>query len=261
MKYYAHHGITEFILCLGYRGDCIKNYFVNYDECLSNDFVLTQGGQKIQLQNSDIDKWKITFADTGLHTNLAHRLQCVRKYLDDDEVFMANYTDGLTDLPLGPYLEHFYRQRRVATFLAVRPSQSFHLVTFGADNIVTGIQPAAESDVWINGGFFVFTQQIFNYFRDGEDLVDGTLQRLLTAKQLTAYRYRGFWACMDTLKEKQSLDALYESGAMPWALWERTSQYQAAQGLMDCLNGGMALEQRGLLCNPSASRVRIDRAK
>lgn len=224
MKYYAHHGITEFILCLGYRGDCIKNYCLSYDECLSNDFVLRQGGRTVCLQNTDVREWTITFADTGLHSNLAQQLTSVRKYLGDDEVFLANYTDGLTDLSLAPYLGHFYRHGKIASFLAVRPSQSFHFVTFGEDSSIANIQPASESNAWINGGFFLFHREIFNYLREGEDLVDGTLRRLLVAKQLTAYRYRGVRACMDTFKEKQFFDGLYESGSMPWAVWGKPSQ-------------------------------------
>jgi len=224
MKYYAHYGITEFILCLGYRGDCIKNYFRHYDECLSNDFVLTRGGRKVALRNRDIDKWTITFADTGLQSNLAQRLRCVEKYLGDDDVFLANYSDGLTDLPLPGYLEEFYRSGKVASFVAVRPSQTFHLVTIDEEGTVRNIRPATESDVWINGGFFAFRREIFNYLRDGEDLVDGALQRLLFERQLYAHRYRGFWSCMDTFKEKRVFDALYESGQMPWAVWESAEQ-------------------------------------
>jgi len=128
MKYYAHYGHTDFILCLGYRGDMIRNYFLNYDECLSNDFVLSKGGKEVRLYNRDIADWTITFADTGQHSNIGQRLKAVEKYLDGEEVFLANYTDGLSDLPLDIYLDDFLRQRKTGSMLCVRPNHSFHLV-------------------------------------------------------------------------------------------------------------------------------------
>jgi glucose-1-phosphate cytidylyltransferase len=223
MKYYAHFGHTEFILCLGYKGDYIKNYFLNYDECLSNDFELSKGGREIRLYNSDIDDWTITFADTGLHSNIGRRLKAVEKYLEGEEVFLANYSDGLTDLLLPKYLDHFYHQDKIASFLAVQPSQSFHVVKLDAENCVTGLEPVRESNLLINGGFFVFKKEIFNYIREGEELVLQPFQRLIAENQLIAYPYNGFWACIDTFKEKQLFDDLYRSGKMPWAVWENQS--------------------------------------
>src|SRR5512146_1143145 len=113
MKYYAHFGHKDFILCLGYRGDVIKKYFLNYDECVSNDFILTQGGRTLELLNSDIQDWKITFADTGTHSNIGQRLKAVSKYLDGEQEFLANYSDGLTDLPLLEQIEDFRRNDKV----------------------------------------------------------------------------------------------------------------------------------------------------
>lgn len=220
MKYYAYYGHTDFILCLGYKGDYIKNYFLNYDECLSNDFVLSNGGREIRLYNSDIEDWTITFVDTGLHSNIGRRLKAVEKYLEGEEVFMANYSDGLTDMPLPDYLDHFYRHDKIASFIAVQPSQSFHVVKMGAGSLVASIEPVGQSDVWINGGFFVFKKEIFNCIQENEELVREPFQRLIAENQLIAYPYKGFWACMDTFKEKQLFDDLYRSGEMPWAVWE-----------------------------------------
>ena len=121
MRYYAHFGHKEFILCLGYRGDQIRDYFLNYNECLSNDFILSEGGRRIEPVKRDIEDWKITFVDTGLHANIGQRLLRVRKYLDDDEEFLANYSDGLTDLPLDAHIAHFRQHRAIASFVAVRP--------------------------------------------------------------------------------------------------------------------------------------------
>lgn len=219
MKYYASFGHTEFILCLGHRGDIIKNYFLNYNECMSNDFVLSDGGRTIQLINQDISDWTITFVETGAQANIGQRLMAVRRYLGNDEVFMANYADGLSDLNLAAYLDNFCGQDKVASFLCVQPSQSFHVVSLEPNGEVTGIKPVRDADLWINGGFFVFRQTIFDYMRAGEELVVEPFQRLIAANQLTAYRNPGFWACMDTLKEKQMFDDMVARGVMPWAVW------------------------------------------
>jgi glucose-1-phosphate cytidylyltransferase len=229
MKYYAHFGHKEFILCLGHRGDYIKRYFLNYDECLSNDFVLSNGGQEVHLYHSDISDWTISFIETGLNSNIAQRLLAVQPYLDDDDVFMANYADGLTDLNLAEYINFFYEQNKTASFLCVQPSQSFHIVSLWDDGLVKSIEPVRQADLWINGGFFIFRRRIFDYIRDGEELVEEPFQRLIVENELAAYRNHGFWACMDTFKEKKMFDDLHASGQMPWAVWEShlpTSQWQ-----------------------------------
>ncbi len=220
MRYYAHFGHKDFILCLGYKGDYIKNYFLNYNECLSNNFTLSNGGKSIVLHNSDIEDWNISFVDTGLNCNIGQRLVAVKPYLEGEEVFLANYADGLSDLDLDLYLDHFYRQDKVASFLAVQPSHSFHVVSLNGDALVENIRPASDSDLWINGGFFALKQQIFDYIQDGEELVLEPFQRLIQRKQLVAYRHRNFWACMDTLKEKMLFDEMYAKGNTPWAIWE-----------------------------------------
>jgi len=220
MKYYAHFGHKDFILCLGYRGDYIKRYFLDYDECLSNDFVMSEGGRAVQLHNTDISEWSITFVDTGLHSNIGQRLKAVEKYLEGEEVFMANYSDGLSDLDLNQYLDFFYDQDKIASFLSVRPSQSFHHVQRSQEGLVTDIQPIDQGDFWINGGFFIFKQQIFDYIQDGEELVHEPFHRLIKQEELVTYRNPNFWACMDTFKEKKLFDDMYASGNMPWAVWD-----------------------------------------
>jgi glucose-1-phosphate cytidylyltransferase len=219
MKYYASYGHTDFILCLGYRGDIVKQYFLDYDECLSNDFTLSRGGRDIELVSSDIQNWRITFVDTGLHANLGQRLKAVEPYLEGEDVFMANYTDGLTDLPLPAYLAEFHRRDVVGSFLCVRATQSFHLVEFGDDGLVRGVRGVGESGLWINGGFFVFKRGIFDVLEPGEELVERPFARLIERKQLFAYRYDGFWACMDTFKDKQRFDDMEARGDTPWQVW------------------------------------------
>jgi len=219
MKYFAHFGHRDFILCLGHRGDLIKQFFLNYNECLSNDFTFSNGGKSVALANSDIHDWNITFAETGLQSNIGQRLRAVQKYIGDDEAFLANYSDGLTDLDFDDYLAHARQQDAVATFLSVRPNQSFHLAKTDANGLVTSIQDVVQANLRINAGFFVLKREIFDYMRPGEELVIEPFQRLIRERQLAAYEYDGFFAAMDTFKDKQQLDSLYESGRPPWEVW------------------------------------------
>jgi len=221
MKYYAHFGHTDFIICLGNRGEAIKDYFLNYNEALSNDFVLSGGGKKIELLRRDMDDWRITFVDTGLHANVGQRLKAVEPHLAGEEMFLASYGDGVTDAPLPALIRELEERDKTAIFLCVRPeSYSFHTVSIADDALVNGIESISETDVWINGGFFVFKREIFDYIRKGEDLVNEPFRRLIARQQLIASRYEGFWAPMDTLKDKHNLDALLESGRAPWRVWD-----------------------------------------
>jgi glucose-1-phosphate cytidylyltransferase len=219
MKYYAHYGYKDFILCLGYKADVIKNYFRNYDECLSNDFVLSGGGKNLQLLGSDIDDWRITFVDTGLTSNIGQRLKAVEKYLQDEDVFLANYSDGLSDVNMTELMEVFLKSKRVACFVSVKPAASFHMITVDGDGLVRSIEHIAKSGARINGGFFLFRREIFQYIKDGEELVEEPFRRLISEGQLLSYSHNKFWACMDTFKELQVLEDLYGRGKAPWAVW------------------------------------------
>jgi len=232
MKYYAHCGHKDFILCLGHGADVIKNYFLNYNECLSNDFVLSQGGRRLKLLNSDIQDWKITFVDTGATSNIGQRLKAVEKHLNGETVFMANYSDGLTDLPLSKHIDHFHQHDRLATFLWVKPNVSFHFISANGDGIVREISNVKQSQIRINGGYFVFKKEIFRYIRDGEELLNEPFQRLAAERQLVAHKYDGFWAAMDTFKDKQLLDDMYARGNAPWEVWKRDAngKSQSARG-------------------------------
>lgn len=228
MRYYAHYGHKEFILCLGYKGDVIKDYFLDYKEWLSNDFVLSEGGQRIDLLNRDIEDWRITFVDTGMHANIGERLMAVREHLDGEERFLANYADGLTDCPLPAIIDHAPGQ--IATMLCVRPRHTFHVVQFGADASVASIDDSRQAGLWINGGFFVLSTEIFDYMKPGEELVFEPFSRLIAANHLTAYRHDGFWAGMDTFKDREELDELYASGRARWAVWDKGQRGAAMPG-------------------------------
>jgi glucose-1-phosphate cytidylyltransferase len=219
MKFYAHYGVKDFILCLGHRGDLIKEYFLKYDECLSNDFTLTKGGKDVVLHGSDIQDWKITFVETGARSNIGERLMAAKKYLQDEDIFMANYADGLTDVPLDQMLAYFHKQNKVASMLLVQPSQSFHVVEMADDTYVKDMHHIGRSGLWINGGYFILRKEIFDYMKPGEDLVSEPLGRLIEKKQLLGYTHKGFWACMDTFKDKQMFDDMYVRNETPWTRW------------------------------------------
>ena len=226
MKYYSHFGHNDFILCLGYRGDVIRRYFLEYDECLYNDFTLAKGGKDRHLFSSDIQDWKITFVETGAHANVGQRLKAIEHHLDAaDEVFMANYADGLTDLHLPTYLAEFRRRDVTASFLAVRPTYSFHMIDADDAGLVRSVQDAREAGVWINAGFFIFKRSIFDAIQAGEELVEQPFRRLIQQHRLLAYRYTGFWACMDTFKDKQRFDDMDARGHTPWQVWRDPSSH------------------------------------
>lgn len=220
MRYYAHYGHNDFIMCLGYRSEMIKEYFVNYNEWISNDFVLSKGGQDIELLNSDIQDWKITFVETGLHSNIGQRLLAVREHLEGEDSFLANYSDALSDLPLPDYIKACEQQGLIASFAAVRTWQSFHAVYAQDDGLVTHIGPIRDSEFWLNGGFFHFRQDIFDYINEGEELVEEPFRRLVDKQQLFSYKHQGFWAAMDTLKDKIMFDRMNSNGKNPWEVWK-----------------------------------------
>ena len=221
MKYYAHYGHKDFILCLGWQADVVKRYFLEYDECVSNDFVLTGGGRSVELMHSDIQDWRITFVDTGTQSNIGQRLRAVREHVRGEGTFLANYTDGLSDVPIDQMIEDFHAGDAVASFLSVKPySNSFHAVRVDEGGDITSIEPVAETGLLMNGGFFVMSETFFDYIEDGEEMVEEPFQRLIGERKLSTYIHDGFWSCMDTFKEKQALDDLYATGHPPWALWQ-----------------------------------------
>ena len=219
MKYYSFFGHRDFILCLGYKGEEIKKFFLNYDECLSGDFVLSNGDKKQKLFKSDIEDWKITFAETGLNSTLGERLKMVQKYLDGEDIFLANYADGLTDMYLPNMMEFFLKRGKIGILITVKPSVVFHYVSATKDNYVKDICQLNKTPLRINGGFFIFKKQIFDYIKPGEDLVNEPFQRLIKKRELIAYKYDGFWASLDTYKDKQRLDELASKNSSFWEIW------------------------------------------
>jgi glucose-1-phosphate cytidylyltransferase len=222
MRYYAHYGHKDFVLCLGYKGEMIKQFFLNYNECMSNDFTLSEGGKKLELYNSDIHDWNITFVDTGIETNIGQRLKAVEKYLDGEEIFLANYTDGLTDLHLPTLIENFKNVGCVATFLSFPPNLSYHIVNTGENGVVKEIREITKSNLRINSGYFAFRSEIFKYISNGEELVKEPFQRLIAEKQLIAHEHQGFFLAMDTFKDRQQMEDLLSRGVAPWEVWKKS---------------------------------------
>jgi glucose-1-phosphate cytidylyltransferase len=225
MKYYAHYGFRDFILCLGYRAVTVKNYFLGFRDLPANDFVICQSGKDVQHLPSEIDGWKITLIDTGLHSNIGQRLRRIEPYLEGDEMFLANYGDNLTDAPIDEMVQDMRDDPgKVASFLCVPPSHSFHVVSCqgtGRKCSVGRIETAKNSDIWINGGYFVLRKGIFQHLDAGKELVPDAFNALRERDQLVAWRHDGFWASMDTPKEMYYLNDLYSNGRAQWAKWDR----------------------------------------
>ena len=221
MRYYAHFGHTEFILCLGYGASAVKDYFVNYDETQSNDFTLVAGGRNIEMHSTDITEWNISFIDTGLHSTIGERLMRVRALVQDEEMFLANYADTLTDAPLDQLVDRFRRSpQAVVSMLAVPPVSTHHVVEVADNGEVTGVRAVADLMQYENGGYFVMRPSIFDVLRDGEDMVPNAFDRLVPQRRLLAHRYTGFWRAADTFKDRAELEDMYHRGQCPWMLWD-----------------------------------------
>jgi glucose-1-phosphate cytidylyltransferase len=223
MKSYSHFGYTKFVLCLGYKGDVIKDYFYNY-EIQNNDFTLTLGTSDIKIHNQHSETgWEITFAETGLNSMTGSRVKKIKKYVDD-ETFMLTYGDGgVSDINIKELLNFHKSQGKIATITGVHPPSRFgELLT--KNNIVESFneKPQIHSGGYINGGFFVFNKEIFDYLSDDNDCIleRKPLEDLAKDKQLCVYEYKGFWQCMDTYRDFELLNNLWKEGKAPWKKWK-----------------------------------------
>ena len=218
MHYYSMWGHDDFILCLGYKGDVIKQYFLSYNGALLNDFVLDRGsdGTNMKLLSRDLDKWRITFVDTGLNSTIAERLKAVQPHIGEDEEFLATYGDGLTDAPLPELIDSFREGGKTAMFLSVRPQFNGHIVSTDPEGNVVAVEDMSRSDVRINGGFFVLKRRVLDLIEPGHEFVEETFERLIAERELVAFPYEGFFGPMDTIKDRQRLESLNESGDPPW---------------------------------------------
>ncbi len=216
MQYYTEYGHREFVLCLGYKANVIKNYFLNYKAAESSDFTISDFGSKVELIGERPPDWQVTLVDTGVWRNIGERLSAVRQFVAKEEIFLANYSDGLTDAPLTDMIARFKASGAIGCFLAVHPPISFHLAEFDGEGTVRGIRSSQQSNIWINAGYFIFRREIFDYIQPGDELVLEPFNRLIEAGKLMAYRYEGFWRAMDTLRDRQVLEEMVERGETPW---------------------------------------------
>jgi glucose-1-phosphate cytidylyltransferase len=229
MRYYAHFGYKDFILCLGYGAAAVKDYFLHYDEAQSNDFTLTAGGRGIELHSTDITDWNISFIDTGLNSSIGERLMRVRSLVQDEEIFLANYADTLTDAPLDQLIDRFRGSPgATVSMLAVPPVSTHHVVEIADNGEVTGVRAVTDLMQYENGGYFVMRPSIFDELRDGEDMVPYAFDRLIPQRKLLAHRYEGFWRAADTFKDRAELEDMFHRGQCPWMLWDPTHNGKGA---------------------------------
>lgn len=222
MKIYAHYGFRRFILCLGYRGSMIKDYFLNY-EAINNNFTIHLGAQhKLYYENEHEEQgFQVTLVDTGLETMTGARIKRIEPYVNTD-TFMVTYGDGLADVNIADKLRYHQSHGKLATLLAVQPPSRFGILDLTEDNEVARFREKVEND-WINGGFFVFNRGVFDYLdADPGCILERTpLERLAADNQLVAYRHNGFWIGMDTFREYEMLNAMWSTGQAEWAIWQQ----------------------------------------
>jgi glucose-1-phosphate cytidylyltransferase len=191
---------------------------LNHNPHTYTDCIVSSGGSRVEVIGEPQDDWRIALIDTGVWRNIGERLVAVRSHVENEEMFLANYSDGLTDAPLPDIIEHFRTSGKTACFVAVNLPLSFHLADIDSEGRVREMRTSHQADIWMNGGYFVFRPKIFDFINEGEELVVEPFQRLIEGNELIAYQYQGFWRAMDTLKDKQVLEDLVESGKIPWRL-------------------------------------------
>ena len=216
MEYYSDYGHDDFVLCLGYKANVVKDFFLNSRPQTFADCVVSHGGKDVQLLNETNEDWRITLLDTGIWRNIGERLWAAKEHVKNEEMFLANYSDGLTDVNLDDMITRFKASGKLACFLAVRPPLTYHLADIADDGHVREFRSSDRSDIWINGGYFLMKPEIFDYMREGEELVLEPFRRLIEDNQLMAYKHEGFWRSMDTLRDWQTLEDMVEKGDMPW---------------------------------------------
>ncbi len=249
MRYYAHFGHTDFIICLGYGASYVKDFFLNYDETRSNDFVLEGGAQEVKLFKTDISEWRITCVDTGLNSPIGERLRRVRRFVEDEPMFLANYADVLTNAKLPDMIDRFEASDAVIGLLAVPPQSSHHVVDIDDDGVITQVTAMEDLRQWENGGYFLMRPEIFDHLDEGEDLVEDAIMRLVPQRRVLAYPYQGYWSPADTVKERAQLEEMFHRGTCPWMVWdpERSGMSPAADAALPGPGDGGLLTSKAAL--------------
>lgn len=222
MNIYAAHGFREFILALGYKGEVIKDYFLNFHS-INNDCSVDLRTGVTTVHDGERLDWRVHLVDTGLHTQTAGRLLRLRDWFEPDETFMFTYGDGVADVDVAALLRFHQAHGRLASVTTVRSPERFGRIGFDGDTVVDFYEKPEFSEGWINGGYFVLNAGALDYV-EGDDTIweRDPIERLAKDGQLMGYRHPGFWSCMDTLKEKQILEGLWQAGDPPWKIWDRS---------------------------------------
>ncbi len=220
MKIYSHFGYNHFVLCLGYKGELIKDFFLNY-EWMANDFTINLKNRRESVNHytHNMEDWNITFADTGQETLTGERLKKVEKHLGNSDHFLATYGDGVADININALVDFHRKAGKIATLTGVRAVSKYGVVSSGDDNLISSFRQKPELSGFINGGFFVFNKQVLDYVNNGE-IVERAFERLSALKQLAMYRHEGFWHCMDNFKDYEDLNKLWNSGERHWKIWK-----------------------------------------
>jgi len=220
MNIYAAHGIKEFIVALGYKGEVIKDYFLNF-YAFNSDVTVNLGSGETEIHNGGNPKWTVQLVDTGLHTQTGGRLKRLQSWLPQDEPFMFTYGDGVTDLDIQSLFKFHQSHGKLATVTTVHSPARFGRIGFKGDQITQFYEKPEASEGWINGGFFVLDPRVIDYIGDDTTIWErDPVEGLARAGELMGYRHAGFWSCMDTLKEKNILEELWNSGKAPWKVWK-----------------------------------------
>jgi glucose-1-phosphate cytidylyltransferase len=219
MKHYAHYGFNEFLIALGYRGEVIKRYFLDYCN-LNGSMTIHLASGEVKVQNKECEDWIVHLVDTGLQTNTGGRLKRLQPLLSG-ETCMVTYGDGVSDVNLNDLLQFHRTHNRLTTLTAVRPPARFGGLVFDNDLVAPFIEKPQIGEGWINGGFMVLEPGFFEYLEGDDTSLEGhTLPKLAAAGQLAAYRHYNFWQCMDTLRDMHTLENLWQSGTPPWRIWK-----------------------------------------
>ena len=218
MNIYSHHGFEEFVIALGYRGEAIKRYFLNFYE-INNDLTIDLARGRTEVHHGRQPHWKVQLVDTGAETMTGGRIKRLRPWLGE-ETFMATYGDGVGNVPIRQLLAFHREHGKAATVTGVRPPTRFGLLGIERGQVTHFEEKPAGAQGWVNGGFFVFEPRVFDYIHgDHEPLERAPMERLAEAGELMAFRHEGFWQPMDTLREKQELESLWATGKAPWKVW------------------------------------------
>jgi glucose-1-phosphate cytidylyltransferase len=222
MKSYSAHGMNDFVICLGYRGYMIKEYFANYGLHAADAVTFDYRAGSVEYEKGGSEPWRITLVETGLDTQTGGRLRQIRPWVKDESAFCMTYGDGLADVNISESIAFHQAQKRLATVTTVAPSGRFGVIQLDGDAVESFTEKPTSDGTWINGGYFVLSPQALDHIEDDHAAIweRQPMQSLATAGELSAYLHHGFWQPMDTLRERDLLDVLWDSGQAPWKVWE-----------------------------------------